>query len=83
MELHNLIARNGIKENNQNPIAYELLGDIEYFTQNLDEANEAYKKSYRLDANERVKGKLEKLLREEKVEKKLSEYLDEHFRGVL
>ncbi|PIQ86297.1 MAG: hypothetical protein COV74_05380 [Candidatus Omnitrophica bacterium CG11_big_fil_rev_8_21_14_0_20_45_26] len=69
----------GLKYNQQNSLAYELLGDIEYYSQNLDKAKEAYKKSYLVEARERVHQKLDKLSKEEAMEKHLAEYMDEHF----
>jgi len=62
-----------------NALAYELLGDSEYFSQNLPAAKEAYQKSFLNDAINRVKSKLEKVEREMSIEPGFSEYADEHF----
>ena len=52
----------------RNPLAWELLGEIENLRQNFDKAGEYYKKSYGLNASPRVKAKLEKLNKERLVE---------------
>ncbi len=71
--------KDGIRYNDTNPLAFELLGDIEYFSQNLSAAKDAYDKSYTLSKNERVEKKLAKLAGEQQLDRHLSEYLDEHF----
>ncbi len=69
----------GLQYNDKSAIVYELLGDIEYYSQNLKNAKDAYIKSYAINSNQRVGDKLKKLTDEEKLEHQLSEYLDEHF----
>ncbi len=63
----------------RNPLAWELLGEIENLRQNFDKAGEYYKKSYGLNASPRVKAKLEKLNKERLVEEKMDTYHEEHF----
>lgn len=63
----------------QNALAYELLGDCEYYSQNLSAAKQAYEKAFLNDANSRVKGKLEKITKEINFDSKFAEYADEHF----
>lgn len=69
----------GIGYYDKNHLAFELLGDIEYFSQNLSAAKSAYENSYKIQQEGRVAEKLQKLAGEMKLESKLSEYLDEHF----
>jgi len=69
----------GLRYNQSNPLAYELLGDIEYYSQNLKKAREAYQASFKLESRKRVKEKLEKVMKEFSVESHLAEYMDEHF----
>ncbi len=73
------LLKDGIKFDDKNFLIYELLGDIEYYSQNLSVAKDAYQKSYLLQKNERVEKKLNRLIAEEKLNQHLSEYLDEHF----
>lgn len=63
----------------RNPLAWELLGEIENLGQNFEKAREYYKKSYLLNPSPRVKAKLEKLNKEQLVESKLDTYDEEHF----
>ena len=69
----------GIKYYDKSALVFELLGDIEYYSQNLESAKEAYQKSYQLKSSKRVQQKLDRLIKEQKLEHHLSEYLDEHF----
>ncbi len=63
----------------KNALAYELLGDCEYFSHNMTAAKGAYEQSFLNDANGRVKGKLEKIEKELQLESQFAEYADEHF----
>ncbi len=63
----------------RNPMALELLGEIENLQQNFAAAKEYYKKSYLLNPSPRLRKKLEKLERENAVEKDLDTFDEEHF----
>ncbi|MDD5084575.1 MAG: peptidase MA family metallohydrolase [Candidatus Omnitrophica bacterium] len=62
-----------------NEYAFELLGDIAYYNQELGEAEENWKQAFKLARADRIAKKLEKLKRERPVEAKLEDYPSEHF----
>ncbi len=78
-----VLARQTLLESLQyddlNPLAYELLGDIDFNAQKLKEAKSNYEIAYNLQPTESLREKLEKTAGEEKVDKKLSTYTEEHF----
>ncbi len=63
----------------RNPMALELLGELENLQQHFAAAEEFYKKSYLLSPSPRVRKKIEKLQQENTVEKDLDTYDEEHF----
>lgn len=71
--------KEGIAYDSSSALAHELLGDIEYYSQNLEAADQAYQKSFSLNRNDRVEEKISRLHQEKKIETKTAEYLDEHF----
>ncbi|MBI3313263.1 MAG: hypothetical protein HYZ83_03430 [Candidatus Omnitrophica bacterium] len=77
------LARKEIQESlrhdDQNSLAYELLGEIDYQEQKLAEAKSNYQIAYNLQPREDLKNKIEKMTAEAPVEKKLSTYRGEHF----
>jgi len=77
------LARQTIKDSlaqdDTNPLAYELLGDINNMQQELDEAKMNYQIAYNLNSSDRIRGKIEKLSKEKQVDKKLKTYKEEHF----
>lgn len=73
------LLKQGIEFYDKSSVAFELLGDCEYFLQNLGGAEIALGKAYQLESNERVLEKLERVKNEKKLESSSSEYLDEHF----
>ncbi len=72
-------AQESLRLEPKNPLAYEVLGEIENLQQNFEKAETYYKKSFLLDPSPRVKKKLEKLKKEKNIEKDLSTYDEEHF----
>ena len=68
-----------LKYDSKNPFAYDLLGDIAYFDQNLDEALKEYEASLHIRPRQSVKEKIEKIQKEKKYESGLSTYQEEHF----
>lgn len=68
-----------IRHDNMNPLAYELMGDIDNLEQKLGEAKINYEAAFQLEANSRIREKLEKLQKESAVDKGLSRYDEEHF----
>jgi tetratricopeptide (TPR) repeat protein len=62
-----------------NPLAYELIGDIDNLEQKLKDARLNYETAYRIGPSDRIKEKLEKLGKEEAVEGQLARYDEEHF----
>jgi len=73
------VLHESIKFSETNPTAYEILGDIAYFEQDLKKAKEYYTRAFRLRRSKTLEEKLEKLSREAQVENKLDPYADEHF----
>lgn len=73
------VLSESIKFSKTNPTAYEILGDIAYFEQDLKKAKEYYTQAFRLRRSKVLEEKLEKLSREAPVEAKMDPYADEHF----
>lgn len=77
------LARKELQESlahdNQNALAYELLGEIDYLEGKLAEAKANYQIAYNFQPREDLKNKIEKLAVEAPVEKKLSTYSEQHF----
>ncbi len=63
----------------KNPFAHELLGDIAYYEQKMDEALTHYEAAFRLRARTDLKEKILKIQKEQKVEAGLKTYQEEHF----
>lgn len=63
----------------KNPFALELLGDIDYYEQKLDRAEESYEAAFRLRPRKELKEKILKIQKEKPVEKGLTTYREEHF----
>lgn len=78
-EIAQQLLNESIELDPANPFAYELLADISNFDHKLDDAERYYKKSFSINPDPRVRAKLEKLLREKKVDQTQQEYSDEHF----
>ena len=78
-----LLARKAIQDSlshdSQNPLAYELLGEIDHREQKLAAAKANFEIAYNLNARPELKEKIEKLQGESVVEKKFSTYQEEHF----
>jgi hypothetical protein len=78
------LARKAINDSLQydslNPLAYELLGDIDNFEQKLKDAKLNYDMAYQLGKSDRLREKLEKLGKEQTLEHNLQSYDEEHFR---
>jgi len=68
-----------LKQDDLNPLAYELLGDIYNLQHRLPEAKSNYEIAYHLQSSPRLKEKLEKIGKEAVLEKTLSTYQEEHF----
>lgn len=68
-----------LKYSDENPTAYELLGDVAYKEQDLEAAKEHYASAFRLRRSKALEEKIEKVVREAPVEEKLDPYSDEHF----
>ncbi len=71
--------KDSIAQEENNPLAYALLGDIDYLEQQLKDAKAHYELAYALGPTEDLKKKIEKLSEEIKVEKKLATYREQHF----
>lgn len=63
----------------RNALALELLGEIENLQQNFKMAENYYKRSYLVSPSTRLRQKIEKIQRENLVEKDLDTYDEEHF----
>ena len=63
----------------RNALALELLGEIENLQQNFKKAENYYKQSYLVSPSPRLRQKIEKIQKENLVEKDLDTYDEEHF----
>ena len=63
----------------RNALALELLGEIENLQQNFRKAENYYKQSYLVSPSARLRQKIEKIQKENLVEKDLDTYDEEHF----
>ncbi|MFA5159107.1 MAG: hypothetical protein WC484_01210 [Candidatus Omnitrophota bacterium] len=63
----------------RNALALELLGEIENLQQNFKKAENYYKQSYLVNPSPRLRQKIEKIQKENSVEKNLDTYDEEHF----
>jgi len=63
----------------QNPFAHELLGDIAYYEQKLDEAKEHYDAAFRIRPRQELKQKILKIQKEKPIESALATEKEEHF----
>ncbi len=63
----------------RNALALELLGEIENLQQNFKTAENYYKQSYLVSPSTRLRQKIEKIQKENLVEKDLDTYDEEHF----
>lgn len=72
-------VKDSLAQDDQNPYAYELLGDIYNNEQNLKEAKANYDIAYNLQSSDSLRKKIETLGKEAKVEKKMKTYHGEHF----
>ncbi len=73
------VLNESLEYSKTNPTAYELLGDIAYFQQDLKAAKEYYTQAFRLRRSKVLEEKIEKLNKEASVETKMDPYADEHF----
>jgi hypothetical protein len=77
------LAREALKESlslePRNALALELLGEIENLQQNFEKAEYYYKQSYLVSSSARLRQKIEKIQKENLVEKNLDTYDEEHF----
>jgi len=77
------LAREALRESlslePRNALALELLGEIENLQQNFPEAENYYKQSYLVSPSTRLREKIEKIQKENSVEKDLDTYDEEHF----
>lgn len=77
------LAREALEDSlaydSRNPFAHELLGDIAYYEQKMDEALEHFEAAFRLKARQDLKEKILKIQKEKQVESGLATYREEHF----
>ncbi len=77
------LARDALNESlalePRNALALELLGEIENLQQNFKKAENYYKQSYLVSPSTRLRQKIEKIQKENSVEKDLDTYDEEHF----
>jgi hypothetical protein len=78
-----VLAREALNESlalePRNALALELLGEIENLQQDFKKAEDYYKQSYLISPSLRLRQKLEKIQKENLVEKDLDTYDEEHF----
>jgi hypothetical protein len=77
------LAREALKESlslePRNALALELLGEIENLQQNFEKAEYYYKQSYLMSPSARLRQKIEKIQKENSIEKDLDTDDEEHF----
>ncbi len=77
------LAREALRESlslePRNALAMELLGEMENLQQNFKKAESYYKQSYLMSPSPRLRQKIEKIQKENLVEKNLDTYDEEHF----
>lgn len=77
------LARDALNESlalePRNALALELLGEIENLQQNFKQAENYFKQSYLVSPSTRLRQKIEKIQKENLVEKDLDTYDEEHF----
>ena len=78
-ELAEELLKESIEVDPKNPYAYELLADIANLNHRLDDAEGYYKQAFSLNPDARIRSKLEKLIREKKLDQTQQLYSDEHF----
>ena len=78
-ELARLALEDSLRYDAKNPFSHELLGDVSYFEQKLDEALPHYEAAFRLRADSDLKEKIERVRKEKKVEAGLATVREEHF----
>jgi tetratricopeptide (TPR) repeat protein len=78
-ELARQAAQDSLAYNPRNPFAFELLGDIAYVEQKLDEALGHYEAAFRIRAGEDLKNKILKVRKERQVESGLETFEGEKF----
>ena len=71
--------QDSLKQDPQNSLAYELLGDVDYLEQDLKAAKANYEIASNLKPRDGLKEKIEKISKENVVEKKLATYRELHF----
>ena len=78
-ELARQALQDSISYDNKNPLAYELLGDVDYYEQKLSDAKGHYETAYGLQPSAGLQKKIEKIRDESRVERNLSTYREQHF----
>ncbi len=78
-ELARQVLQDSLSYDAKNPFALELLGDIDYYEQKLDEAKEHYQEALRLRPRKELKEKILRIEKERVVESGLATYQGEHF----
>ena len=78
-ELARQVLNDSITYDARNPFAYELLADIDYLENHLEEAHQGYRKAYVLRPNDPLKKKIIKISRERRAEEKLETDEQEKF----
>ncbi|MDP3919555.1 MAG: peptidase MA family metallohydrolase [Candidatus Omnitrophota bacterium] len=73
------VLRDSLHYDDQNALAYELIGDIYYLQQKLADAKENYQIAFALRPQADLKAKIEKLRAEATVERGLATYREKHF----
>lgn len=79
LEPASILLQDLLKAAPKNGMAWELLGDVAYRSQVLDQAQGAYQNAMKYKPTEHLKKKLEKLSREMTVETDMDQYEEEHF----
>lgn len=78
-ELAKEALKDSLQHDPKNPFAYELVGDIAYFEQNLDVAEKNYESALKFRTRKDLEEKILKVRKEKKIEGGLVSYREEHF----
>lgn len=71
--------QDSLRYDDKNPFAHELLGDIAYYQQRMEEALEHYEAAYRVKMRQDLKAKIGKIQKEKSIDSGLATYEEEHF----
>jgi STE24 endopeptidase len=78
-ELARQALEDSLRHDPRNPFAFELLGDIAYLEQDLEEALHQYEAAFQIRPQQELKGKIVKTRKERGMEEEFESFEGEHF----